>query len=153
VATVLAALAVLTSATAAQAGGGILTGAYLGLITGIEGNGSLGFKGGNMRFQLGNQGRITIFKFSKIRVACTDGRVYRTSGHASPDVRVFRHNGARKFKFTLHSRNGALLKGLGFFRGTDHARGFLKVKGRIPTSGGEKTCTSFRQLWSAQHSR
>jgi hypothetical protein len=129
-----------------------LVGAYVGKITGIEGNGSLGFKGGNMKFTISGKARITSFKFSKIRVLCENGNVYRTSGHASPSVRAFRHNGVRKFKFHGSNRYGGELKVLGIFRGNDHARGVLRAKGRIPTKDGRvRHCTTFRQFWSARH--
>jgi hypothetical protein len=146
---ILAVVAMLVGATSASAG--ILVGTYPGAITGIQGTGSLGFKGGNMKFTISGHGRITSFQFSKVRVACTNGNVYRTSGHISPNVRAFRHNGVRKFKFHGTNQFGGVLKVLGVFRGTDHARGTLRYKGRMPTSGGVKNCTTFVQFWSAKH--
>ncbi|HEY7032639.1 MAG TPA: hypothetical protein VH482_14955 [Thermomicrobiales bacterium] len=148
---VVAVLAMLVGAASASAG--ILVGQYPGRITGVEGNGNLGFKGGNMKFKINGAGRITSFKFAKIRVACTDGNVYRTSGHISPGVRAFRHNGTRKFKFHGSNSYGGVLKVVGIFRGDNHARGLLRFKGRMGTSGGVKDCTTFRQLWSAKHAR
>jgi hypothetical protein len=71
--------AIATLGIAVSASGVVLSGTYAGKITGIEGNGNLGFRGGNMKFRISGQGRIKSFQFSKIRVACTDGNVYRTS--------------------------------------------------------------------------
>jgi hypothetical protein len=149
-AAILAALATLAGAATASAG--ILVGTYAGRITGVEGHRS--FKGGNMKFKLSGRGRIKSFQFSKIRVACSNGNLYRTSGHISPNVRVFKHNGVRKFKFHGSNQYGGELKVLGIFRGHDHARGLLRYKGRIPTNDGHvRHCTTFRQFWSASHVR
>jgi hypothetical protein len=104
-----------------------------------------------MKFKLGNQGRITSFQFSKVRVKCANGNVYRTSGHIAPGVRVFRHNGVSKFKFHASNQFGGELKVLGIFRGHNHARGLLRYKGSMPTTGGVRNCTTFRQFWSAKH--
>src|SRR5436190_18642092 len=81
-AAILAALATLGLAASAPAS--ILEGTYSGRMTGVEGNGSLGYKGGNMKFYLCGCGQIKHFQFSSIRVACTDGGVYRTSGRINP---------------------------------------------------------------------
>lgn len=133
----------------ATASAGILVGTYAGKITGVEGHSS--FKGGNMKFKLSGKGRIKSFQFSKVRVACTDGNVWRTSGHISPNVRVRRNGSVRKFVFKAQNGEGGKFKAKGFFRGSNHARGFLRYKGRMETTGGTKTCTTFRQLWSAGH--
>jgi hypothetical protein len=149
VAAILAGVATLGLTTSAS--GSILAGTYAGKITGVEGHAS--FKGGNMKFKICGCGRIRAFQFSKIRVGCTDGRIYRTSGHVTPEVRAFRHHGVRKFKFHASNSYGAVLKVVGVFRGNDHARGLLRFKGKMQTTGGVKTCTTFRQLWSAGHVR
>ena len=148
-AAILAALA--TLGATASASGGVLLGTYAGRVTGVEGNGSLGYKGGNMQFDLCGCGRITHFQFSRIRVACTDGGVYRTAARLNPSVKVYNQRGVRKFKFHATNGEGGVLKVTGIVRGHDHARGLLRYKGPMPTSGGQKTCTSFRQLWSAKY--
>jgi hypothetical protein len=146
---VLAVLGMLVGATSASAG--ILVGSYPGAITGIEGTGSLGFKGGNMKFTLSRKGKITSFQFSKVRVACS-GHVYRTSGHIAPNSRVFRSNGLPVFKFHGQNSFGGVLKVAGIFRGHDHARGFLNFHGTLATNAGIKHgCQTFHQLWSAKH--
>jgi hypothetical protein len=148
-AAILAAIATLGLAASAPAS--LFEGTYSGRITGVEGNGNLGYRGGNMKFYLCGCGRIKHFQFSSIRVACTDGGVYRTSGSINPDVRAYRQRGARKFKFRASNGDGGVLKVVGFFRGDNHARGLLRYKGPMATTGGERTCTSFRQPWSAKY--
>jgi hypothetical protein len=140
-----------TLGVVASASGGILIGTYEGRITGVEGIGNFGFKGGNMKFKLSGQGRIKSFQFSRIRVLCSDGNTYRTSGHIAPNVRVRQVNGVRKFVFGAQNSAGAVFKAKGIFRGSDHARGFLRFKGTMSTTGGTRNCTTFRQLWSARH--
>jgi hypothetical protein len=146
-AAILAAIASLGLAASAPAS--LFEGTYSGRITGVEGHAS--FKGGNMKFYLCGCGRIKHFQFSSIRVACTDGGIYRTSGRINPGVRAYNQRGVRKFKFRATNGEGGVLKVLGIFRGDNHARGLLRYKGRMPTTGGTKTCTSFRQPWSAQY--
>jgi hypothetical protein len=148
-AAILAAIASLGLVASAPAS--IPPGTYSGSITGVEGHAS--FKGGNMKFYLCGCARIKHFQFSKIRVACTDGGVYRTSGRINPDVKAYRWRGLRKFNFRATNGEGGVLKVMGIFRGHNHARGILRYKGPMPTTGGEKTCTSFRQPWSAQYVR
>jgi hypothetical protein len=104
-----------------------------------------------MKFYLCGCGHIKHFQFSSIRVACTDGNVYRTSGRVNPGVLAYNQRGVRKFRFRATNGEGGVLKVIGIFRGDDHARGLLRYKGRMPTSGGEKTCTSLRQPWSARY--
>jgi hypothetical protein len=143
----LAAIAALGwAATAAY--GSFFAGTYAGKITGVQGI-SLP-KGGNMKFKISGSGKVTTFQFSKIYVACADGNVHRTSGHvrrlAIPIVnRVF----------TIHaSTSSATLKIKGLIRGSNHARGYLNLKGVVPvTSGGALNCKTGKQFWSARHVR
>jgi hypothetical protein len=141
--------AIATLGITASAPASLFEGTFSGRITGVEGVGHFGYKGGNMKFYLCGCGRIKHFQFSKIRVFCTDGGYYRTTGRINPNVRAYTQRGARKFKFHATNSAGGVLKVTGFFRGDNHARGLLRYKGPMPTSGGMKTCTSFRQLWSA----
>lgn len=143
--------AIATLGLAASAPASIPAGTYAGRITGVEGHAS--FKGGNMKLELCGCARIKHFQFSRIRVACTDGGIYRTSGRINPDVKAYRWRGLRKFKFRATNDEGGVLKVLGIFRGHNHVRGMLRYKGRMPTTGGEKTCTSYRQPWSASYVR
>ena len=140
-----------TLGVAATASGSLLSGVYAGKITGINGAGIAGFKGGNMKFKICNCGRIERFEFSKIRVGCTDGNLWRTSGKVAPAGRAFIRKGVRQFKFHRTNQYGGVLNVRGVFRGNDHARGFLRYKGRMATTGGVKTCTTETQFWSAGH--
>lgn len=131
-------------ATAAYAS--FFAGTYAGRITGVQGI-SLP-KGGNMKFKITGKGRIRTFNFSKIYVACTDGQVHRTIGHVSSDTPIVNRI------FTIHaSSSSASLKIKGIIRGSDHARGYLNLKGRIPTDVGPRTCKTGKQFWSAGHVR
>src|SRR6266516_63807 len=139
-AAILAALAVPFGATTASAA--FFAGTYAGKITGVQGLQLP--KGGNMKFRISSSGKVTSFQFSKIYVACTNGNVYRTSGH----IGVI-HVPIVNRLFTIHAQNsyGATLKVKGKIRGTDHARGLLNFKGRMPTTGGLKNCGTGRQFW------
>jgi hypothetical protein len=140
----LAAMAVMAYATAAY--GSFFAGTYAGRITGVQGN-SLP-KGGNMKFKISSSGRVTTFKWSKIYVACTDGKVHRTSGHIRTNTPIVN----RVFKIHASS-SSATATAKGVMRGNDHARGLLNVKGRIPTTVGPRTCKTGKQFWSAGHVR
>jgi hypothetical protein len=139
---VIAALAI--GATAAY--GSFFAGTYAGRITGVQGIQLP--KGGNMKFKISASGRVTSFKWSKIYVSCTDGKVHRSSGHIRTNTPIVN----RVFK--IHASNvGSTATAKGLIRGQNHARGLFNLKGRIPTTAGEKTCKTGRQFWSAGHVR
>ena len=76
-AAILAAIASLGLAASAPAS--LFEGTYSGRITGVEGHAS--FKGGNMKFTLSRRGKITSFRFSKVRVALLGPRLPDERSH------------------------------------------------------------------------